>query len=191
MLFFYINSASKITLFLLGALTATYSLPLFKYNSKTIRLRDFSYLKILLIAFTWAIVCGNLVLFNSHISFSINKHFFIFIEKFLFLIAITIPFDIRDYEQDKIEAVKTIPNTIGIKQSILLALVCLLTSLFLILFFNTNIYYKLAYVLVYIYAGTLIAIANSKKNAMFFLFYLDAALIILGALVFIAYLITS
>jgi len=173
---------------MLAVLTAAYSLPLFKTKSKNIRLRDFSYLKIVLIALTWSIVCGNLVLINSAQSYSAVQHLAIFIEKFLFLIAITIPFDIRDYEQDKIESVKTIPNSVGIKQSILIAIVCLVVSLIVIIFLDTNFYYKLAYSMAYIYAAILIIAASAKKNAMYYLFYLDAALILLGVCVYITYL---
>lgn len=185
-LFLYTNNIVKVALFALAALTAAYSLPLFKWQNRRIRLRDFSYLKIVLIAFTWALVCGNLVLLNQEITYSVSQHSLLFIEKFLFLIAITIPFDIRDFEQDKIEAVKTIPNSIGIKQSILIAIVCLIISLLIVFFSTTNFGYKLAYLLAYLYAGGLILASSNKKNAMHYLFYLDASLILLGILVFIA-----
>jgi len=190
-LFLYLNITAKLVLIALALLTAAYSLPLFKSTNKKLRLRDFSYLKIILIALTWSIVCGNLVLVNSQLSYSTGQHIAIFIEKFLFLIAITIPFDIRDYEQDKIESVKTIPNSIGIKQSILVAIACLLISLLVTIFINTSFYYKLAYLAAYIYAAILIVAASAKKNAMYYLFYLDAALILLGSFVYITYLLIN
>lgn len=185
-LFLYLSNTVKIILIALAALTAAYSTPLFKYNNRKIRLRDFSYLKIILIALTWAVVCGNLVLINSNTTYSTSQHLMIFIEKFLFLIAITIPFDIRDFEQDKIESVKTIPNSIGIKQSILIAIICLIISLLMVIFYNTQIQYKLAYLFSYLYAAGLIIAATNTKSAMYYLFYLDASLILLGLLVFIA-----
>jgi len=189
--FLDVNFTVKIVLFALALLTMAYSLPLFKWKNKIIRLRDFSYLKIILIATTWAIVCGNLVLLNDETNYSVKQHLAVFIEKFLFLIAITIPFDIRDFEQDKIEAVKTIPNTLGIQQSISIAIFCLIGSLPMVLFSNANCYYKLAYFTSYLYTCILIITTTNKKSEMFYLFYLDAAFILLGVLIFIVYLVLS
>ena len=44
-----------------------------------------------------------------------------FIERFLFTMAITIPFDIRDQEEDLKQGLSTLPIWIGIDKSILLA----------------------------------------------------------------------
>ena len=52
--------------------------------------------------------------------------FMIFIERSLFIFAITLPFDIRDMEIEKANGVKTIPAMIGAQNSIYLGMGILL-----------------------------------------------------------------
>lgn len=60
------------------------------------------------------------------------------IERFIFVFAITIPFDIRDISDDKGAGLKTIPVMIGEKGSILVANVSLLLFLALGIFHYTT-----------------------------------------------------
>ncbi len=49
----------------------------------------------------------------------------------LFILSIAIPFDIRDYYQDKHRNLVTIPGTIGQNKSKILATICFVLSFFL------------------------------------------------------------
>lgn len=51
--------------------------------------------------------------------------------RFLFVVAITLPFDIRDIELDRVRRVQTLPSWLGIRRSIQLSLVLLMASLVL------------------------------------------------------------
>jgi 4-hydroxybenzoate polyprenyltransferase len=103
----------------LGFVSFCYSLPF-----KGLGLRTIPFLKLFLIAFVWTGSSIGLLLI-VHDAF--NLHDKLFLSVFLFVIGITLPFDIRDSQIDDTE-LKTIPQIIGIKASKILAIVCLLFS---------------------------------------------------------------
>jgi 4-hydroxybenzoate polyprenyltransferase len=87
------------------------------------RLRDFSFIKIFLIAIVWSYVTGVIPMYEQGIP--INTTIIYFLEMICFFIAITIPFDIRDFSVDTANNVQTIPTLIGRRPSINLALLLL------------------------------------------------------------------
>ncbi len=94
----------------LGILSMLYVLPVFK-NGK--RLRDINYVKIFIISLVWA---GLTVLLPSVQSSGIGFDLLmigLFLERFLFIFAITLPFDIRDLDVDRMTGVRTIAANIG------------------------------------------------------------------------------
>jgi len=99
-----------LTPFLLA--TLFYVIP---FSRKKINLRSIASLKLFLIAFTWAGITVLFPLAHHDINFS-NHIWVLFIQRFLIIIGITIPFDIRDVNIDTPE-IKTLPQTIGIKNS--------------------------------------------------------------------------
>ena len=104
--------------------------PFFKSELKS--LRSLPFFKILNIAFCWA---GVTVLFPMVQEFGVaDKLVWIaFFERFLFVIALTIPFDIRDVQIDS-HSMQTIPQVIGVQGAKWLAILFL--SLILILDYN-------------------------------------------------------
>jgi len=104
-------------LFLAGVVSILYTLPIF---GKSMRLRDFSFIKIFLIAIVWSVVTESIPLYESGING--NLIFLLFLERVAFFVAITIPFDIRDIEVDRTNKVKTLPSVLGRKNSIYIAL---------------------------------------------------------------------
>jgi len=92
-------------------------------DSKKVGLRNFPYVKIFLIAIVWSMVITALPYFNYYgISQWKNSNFLLLLlEQFLFIIAITLPFDVRDLKYDIEAKMKTIPTAIGVKKTILLS----------------------------------------------------------------------
>jgi len=177
--FFKQNYVSQICLILLALLTLLYSIPIIKTNEKRKRLRDVGYLKILLIALTWALVCGNLPLLHATEPYTSIQHLSVFAEKFFYIIAITIPFDIRDMKYDASIGIKTLPIRFGVLGGISIALGCLVIS-FVVLIGTTNqINIQLAYALTYIITAYFILESSQSKNNFFFLFYMDGLMILL------------
>ncbi len=84
-------------------------------------LRNIPYLKIFLVAYVWA----SVTVFFPSLQFSINN-WILFFGQFLFVTAITLPFDLRDIHTDQAQGLRTIAQGIGTRPTIYMALACLL-----------------------------------------------------------------
>lgn len=108
-----------IYLALLGVISFCYSLPFSRWG-----LRGIPFLKLFLIALIWAGTSIGLLLMVHHDFF---EHPFLLMAVFCYVVGITIPFDIRDQTTDE-RSLRTIPQSIGVKKSIVLALFSLIGS---------------------------------------------------------------
>jgi 4-hydroxybenzoate polyprenyltransferase len=86
--------------------------------------RDIPFLKIILISFSWAIIIGLLPVKSASYSTLSWK----FMQEFLFILAITIPFDIRDIEHDE-KKKNTIPQILGIQNAKIVAIILFIASI--------------------------------------------------------------
>jgi len=93
----------------------------FQINNKSYGLRSIPFLKIFLIGLVWSYmtVCVPLLYESFNLDYLFLDYFF---QRFLFVIAISIPFDIRDVS---IDTISTLPNQIGLYNSKLFAWFCL------------------------------------------------------------------
>ena len=80
-------------------------------------LRTLPYLKIALISITWTAITVWLVIIESGLDLLSVSVLLISIERLLFIFAITLPFDIRDMEQDQIMNIKTVPIMLGVNKT--------------------------------------------------------------------------
>lgn len=131
---FTFDLTSFFFLLFFGALAIWYSLGFFSINGKLINLRNIPFLKLFVIAFTWSMMTVALPLLNQKLTLD---YFLVIIERFAFILAITIPFDIRDMEVDKKEGLKTIPVVLGMEMAkeIAIGLILLFTLIVLITLF--------------------------------------------------------
>ena len=133
-----------------------------------IKFRNIPGLKILIIAICWTWACCLL----PQILYSINIDWTLACFIFLYIILITIPFDIRDLKYD--EKIKTIPQQIGARNALFLSffLIIILFSLFIYL-----VNYKLC---VFLLITCLILLPSIKSiNEFYYLIFIDGLLIIL------------
>ncbi|WP_066221264.1 hypothetical protein [Formosa haliotis] len=111
-----------------GAITFMYAIPFLPkrfFVDKNHNLRSIGGLKVYVIGLVWAGVTVLLPLINEH--YTLNDIVFLnFIQRFIFIIALMIPFELRDLKYDSLK-LGTIPQKIGVKRSkivgVLLALV--------------------------------------------------------------------
>ena len=108
-------------------LTILYAVPFLSGLAKN--LRQISYLKIIIVAFVWAGFTVLLPLVDAEVSVDVNT-IFIFLQRFLFVVVLILPFDIRDVKYDAI-SLQTIPKKIGVDQTKRLGLLLLILSLIL------------------------------------------------------------
>ncbi len=118
-------------------MTFFYVIPIFKIGSLEVSFRNFPGIKIFSIAIAWA---GISVLFPLYEEgFKLNVSVFIeFVQRILILIAITLPFDIRDLPSDS-EELKTIPQVLGVNNTKIVGTLLLVFFVLLGFIQNTNL----------------------------------------------------
>ncbi len=109
---FRIKFSALLVLIPFALATFFYIVP-FRINNKN--LRSIASLKLFLIAITWAGVTVLFPLVQNDL-FINTEVVIIFIQRFLFILAVTIPFDIRDIQVDH-DQLKTLPQIIGVNSS--------------------------------------------------------------------------
>lgn len=120
--FFLRLGASEQKFLVLPAVVALlYALPVFPKGN---RLRDFPFIKVFLISVVWAWLTA-LVPAGKVLSFQDPSVWLLSAERGLFILGITIPFDIRDYHTDKVAGVDTLPAVIGPYRARYLSAFCL------------------------------------------------------------------
>lgn len=172
----------------IGILTLFYSLPFFKSRKNIFRLREIPFLKIFIISFVWSAVTVLLPIIQSGRSYPLQHVLAILAERFVFVFAITIPFDIRDIQADSGAGLKTIPIITGEKRALLLANISMFLFLVLVFFH----YYRFTFVLIAFiisFISTLVFINNSRlKNLRYYhYFILDGTMLLQGLLVYLAW----
>ncbi|MFD1096847.1 hypothetical protein [Salegentibacter chungangensis] len=109
----------------MGLLTAFYTLPILKGG---LNLRNLEGVKIFIIAFVWAGTTAVMPLITENVAAA--DVILIFFQRLLFIVALTLPFEIRDVRFDDV-SLGTIPQQLGVKNTkrlgfILLAGMCFL-----------------------------------------------------------------
>lgn len=148
----------------LGVITFFYAIPflpkhLFVDNQQN--LRSVSGLKVYVIALVWSGVTVFLPLINNYIPIDTDV-ILTGIQRFVFIIALMLPFEIRDLQYDNLK-LGTIPQKIGIKKTKVMGL--LLLFCFVVLeFFKENLPLSFKIVSVVIVLVTILFLLFSKKE---------------------------
>ena len=112
----------------------------------------------------------------------------LFISRFSFVLAITIPFDIRDLKYDDL-SLKTIPQILGEQKAKMIAVYCLafFELISICHFFVGDFSWQLllALILTSLLSGILIIKSSQEKNNLFFSFWVEGTSIIMYLLLFI------
>ena len=124
---------------ILAGATISYYLPLISYKS----LRHVPFLKIFLIAFCWTLSTVTLPALVQGHSLLAPDTWLLTIERFLFIFAITVPFDIRDIQEDAGNKLQTLPMLVGVRNALILSGVLLFAYL-IITYLNYGTNYILA-----------------------------------------------
>jgi len=174
----------------IAAITFLYSIPVSGNSKHLLRLREIPYLKIVLIAIVWSSSTILLPVIQAKDTFESSQIAALLAERFFFILAITVPFDIRDLEVDRKDGIKTIPMLIGARNAMLLSYFMLLIF-FLISIFHYQIRNDW-YILTAIGISAVTTYAFFRFNyfrKMIFYHYglLDGTMLLQGALVLVFY----
>ena len=140
-------------------------------------LRTIPFLKIFLISTSWTI--SSVYLFFSENQVQLDESaFLMLLKRFLFIMAITIPFDLRDYKFDDLK-MKTFPQIFGYNFSKKIAIgfliIYLCISTFEFLSGDLKLSFFVSFILTFLYSSFLIIKTSEKKNKLFFLFFVESA----------------
>ncbi len=140
--FFAFQLSKEIFQFLipLGVISITYSLPLIPTQSGWKRLRDIPGIKIYAISIVVTLTTSTIPLLLLH-QFGISDLILLGFQRLLFILAITIPFDVRDIRIDQKWSLKTIPILFGKERALKLSIALLVIASLLtgIQYLNTEI----------------------------------------------------
>jgi 4-hydroxybenzoate polyprenyltransferase len=189
--FFQISMPSQILLIVLGFISFIYAAPVFPAAEKKLRLRDFPFVKVFFIAIIWTGVSVWLPLLNGNaIALKYNPNilasgFYTSLVFFPAVLALTIPFDLRDMSSDPPE-IRSLPMILGEKKSILLCQILVLISVAMALGgYQVEGVHHFSYGQCISYAVwaliTLISLqfCHSKRHEYYFSFLMDGLLLLL------------
>ena len=164
--FFEFQLITQVFIIIIGLLSVLYPFGL----------RKIPFSKIFIISFVWAVSTMLLLVLENNITISQNIVLHL-VSRFLFVFAITIPFDIRDLKYDA-QNLQTIPLFFGILKAKFIALfslfICLVISVFQYfgnVIISSNL---LALILLYFVASIFIVKSDKKSGEMYFSFWVES-----------------
>lgn len=172
--------------------TIMYSIPLIPYHGRFIRLRDVPYMKAFIITLNWTFITFLLPYVKSETYISALDFTVINTFRFLWIFALCLPFDIRDIESDVSYGLKTIPNQLGAKKSLLLASASNIASgIIAMLYFVLMHQFHYAFAFALISIITHIVLNNSKLQSYKYYYWgiIDGCLLIHFLIVWLSKLI--
>jgi hypothetical protein len=154
----------------LGLLTLLYALPVF---SRKRTLRSMQGVKIYIIALVWAGVAVVLPVLQASLDLSWDSRIML-LQRFLFVLVITLPFDIRDLKYDD-AAIGTIPLKIGVQNTKILG-VLLLVALLLLEALKDEITSEimLSTLVISIFSGLLLLLGKEKQSKYYASFLVES-----------------
>lgn len=179
----YLSIEAQLLMIFTAVLALGYNIPFLTINNQKIGLRNIPGIKLFLIALVWSVSCVLLPVVELEHNYQINissaETLLLVAKRFLFIAAITVPFDIRDLFQDKLYALKTIPVMLGEKKAYLFCQFLLCLYLILLLLFNQTVNADtIALTITIMLAGWLILKSNIKKNEYYYFLYLDGTMLL-------------
>jgi len=181
-LFFLTRLPFSLLIYLIipAIISGLYTIPLLSNNK---RLRDYDYIKIILIALTWAAVTTIGILESKNISIPLFILLFIYLEKFIYIFGITLPFDIRDESIDKYSNVKTFPAIWGRDKTYLiiklLHILCFIITTFLYSYIYTfNVLVLIVLGFIYYLSYMAVYISKNKTSDIYYSGLLDSMIIL-------------
>ena len=178
---YYIFSFSiEVLLMLVPVAIVSFMYPVgsIKVESSTIAIREVPYVRIFLIGISWGVVTVLLPIVNYGyvIDFPVITEFLV---RSMFVIAITIPFDIRDKEVDS-PSMKTIPQSFGVDRSKMLSYVLLLINLaYFIYVLDASIAMGLSVFISLLITAMLVWKSNSKRPQSYFAILMEGTSVLL------------
>jgi 4-hydroxybenzoate polyprenyltransferase len=177
------NMNVKLILLLLFALSVLYYKPFLGKTPPRLALKQVAGLKVALIAIVWTACTTLIPMLLGEVKFGSAEYFFLG-ERFIFLFALAMPFDFRDYAEDVEAKIPTFPVLIGKNKSVKMSILIMALFGLVVLLNPFNSDYKLAFLLSASISIVAIYLSKNKKNGLYFHFIVDGMMLLQVALVF-------
>lgn len=161
----------------LAVLSLLYSVPVVPVRGSYWPLRHIPLLKIFLIAYVWSCVTVWLPQLANGLPLFTPEVWWLFTQRFLFLLAITIIFDIRDVARDKATGTVTFPGSLGVQRAKYLAWFSL-ALFFLSAVFTPLINHTVALAISAVATAWVVERATPDKNEYFFAVAADGMMLL-------------
>ena len=178
--FFEVDNTTKLLVLCLGAVTFFYEIPFERVAS----LRRIKGLKIYIIALVWAMTTVLLPLLEAGVEFQVSI-FLTFIQRFIFILVLMLPFEIRDLNNDDLW-LSTIPQKIGITTSKRLGFLGLFLIFLLSFLLHNNEIDILISTIVMVVTGLFLLFSHPKKPFYFTAFWVESVPVFWALLVWIS-----
>jgi len=177
----FLSITTLLTLVPVALITFAYSVPVVKVKGKRKRLREVFIVKITSLSLVWCLSTVTLPMIDSGISITSHSSLAIFAERFLFMFAICVPFEIRDIEVEKKWCNVTLPILIGVNRSKQIGLLALLIFIMLVYFqFGSSAEHINAFVIPQfisaLVAGLLLVFSTWHRNNYYFRIFVDGTM---------------
>ena len=184
----YFSFQLKINLWFLlhlALISIGYTIPII-YKAKVVKpLRSVPLLKVFLIAYVWAAVTVLFPLMDAGMHVWEAETLLLFLRRFLFILALALLFDIRDYTYDRTTNTLTFPGWIGVQNTRLFSLALLL--LYVLLSMNTESGVVLwALIGSATGAAMVIALSSETQPSIYYAVLADGAMLFHAGLVYLA-----
>ncbi|TXD54363.1 MULTISPECIES: hypothetical protein [unclassified Polaribacter] len=151
-------------------LTVLYAVPFLSGFHKN--LRQISYLKIIVVALVWAGFTVLLPIIDADRAISLNV-VFLTLQRFLIVVVLILPFDIRDVQYDAI-SLQTIPKKIGVEKTKRLGLMLLIFALVLEYLFATELMVKTPFMMFFFLTILLLMRAETTQSKYYSSFWVES-----------------
>jgi hypothetical protein len=151
-------------------LTVLYAVPFLSGFAKS--LRQVSYLKIIVVALVWAGFTVLIPLADAQEEITLNI-VFLMVQRFLIVIVLILPFDIRDVKYDAI-SLQTIPLKIGVEKTKRLGLMLLVFSLILEYLFASELMVKTPFMIFFFLLILFLMRAKTTQSKYYSSFWVES-----------------
>lgn len=172
-LFLEFNTKVKFAIGIQFLLVLAYYFPLFHREG----FRVIPGFKLFMISTAWTIGVVIIPLLHANLELLSNKSILFILERFMLITALTLAFDLRDFNTDAKHQLKTIPHLIGIPLAKKFAM-ALLLIFFGISVLNLPTIWVISSGIVGILSTVLLAKANPYRHAYFYAIGIDGMLIL-------------
>jgi 4-hydroxybenzoate polyprenyltransferase len=186
-IYLYFNlSINFWVVFHLALISVGYTVPIVYKSDKVWPLRNIPLLKVFLIAYVWAVVTALFPVMDAGIATWDTQTILLVFRRFLFILALALLFDIRDYAYDRHMKTLTIPGYIGVRNTKLISVLMLTVYALIVIVTETGII-QWALITGTVVAAMVVLFADEHKPRVYYAILADGAMLVHAGLVYLAF----